>query len=173
MPYVSHQQLVERPGAVELAQVASDAHADALVDPALLAATLRGADRAGWDVDAVAHADRAIARIDDAVADADATIDGFLSRAGYTLPMAPVPGIVAAWSRDIARYLLNKDRITDERTDPVARAYRDALKLLRDTADGKFSLGIHDPQAPAPDSGSPQFTAADPVWDRDSLKGFR
>lgn len=172
MPYVSHQQLAERPGALELAQVASDAHAADLVDGALMEATLRGADRDAWDEGARAHADRALVRIDDAVADADATIDGFLSRAGYTLPLAPVPGIVAAWSRDIARYLLHKDRIADDRADPIARAYRDAMKLLRDTADGKFSLGLNDPQAPAPGGGAAVYDAPSRVWSGDALEDF-
>ena len=55
--------------------------------------------------------------------------------------------MVTVWARSITRYLLNKDRMTDESKDPVARDYRDALKLLGLLAAGKFSLGADDPAA--------------------------
>ncbi len=170
--YVSHLQLAERPGPLELSQVASDAH-DALVDAELMDATLRATDRSAWSAGQQAAADEALARIDDAVTNADGLIEGFLSQAAYTLPLSPVPTIVTGWSRDIARYFLHKDRIQDERSDPIARAYRDALALLRLTADGKFSLGINDPQAPTQDAGLPQFEAPDRVYSADTLRDFQ
>ena len=37
------------------------------------------------------------------------------------------------------------DRQTDERTDPIVRDYRDAIRLLQETAQEKFHLGIDDP----------------------------
>ncbi len=169
--YVSHLQLAERPGPLELSQVASDAHQVA-VDTELMDATLRAADRSAWPADEQAAADEALARIDEAIINADGLIDGFLSQAAYTLPLSPVPAIVSGWSRDIARYFLHKDRIQDERSDPIARAYRDALGLLRLTADGKFSLGIGDPNAPTADAGLPDFAAPDRVFSADTLKDY-
>lgn len=145
--YVTLLQLAERPGARELAQVASTEFR-AVVDFELMDLSLRGGDRTAYSVDEIAAADEASARILQAVSDADALIDGFLARRAYALPLDPVPPIVAGWSRAIARYELHKGRISDEKTDPIARDYRDALKLLQATADGKFSLGVGDPQAP-------------------------
>jgi phage gp36-like protein len=168
--YVTLLQLAERPGARELAQVAST-ESQPVVDYTLMDLTLRGADRTDYPVDSVALADEALARITQAVTDADALIDGFLARRGYTLPLDPVPGVVAGWSRAIARYALHKARISDEKTDPIARDYRDALKLLQLTADGKFSLGGNDPQVsdglgPIIADGSPR------AFDDDTLSDF-
>ncbi|MDO5625014.1 MAG: DUF1320 domain-containing protein [Pseudomonadota bacterium] len=171
MRYVSRTQLAESPGALELAQLASDPTRPVL-EAALVDAVLRGADASGWEVEDVDHALAAVARIDEAVEDADGYINGFLSRAGYRVPLSPVPRIVTGWSRDIARYRLHKDRITDERTDPVARAYRDAERLLRLLVEGKFSLGINDPESPVHGGGMPRVQADERVWSRENLKDF-
>ncbi|WNP66694.1 phage protein Gp36 family protein [Pseudomonas aeruginosa] len=48
--------------------------------------------------------------------------------------------------RDIGRYLLHKDRISDDK-DAILRNYKDALKFLQMVADGTFSLGAEDPIA--------------------------
>lgn len=171
MSYVTLLQLAERPGALELAQIASDAHKP-VVDAALMEATLRGTDRAAWTAEQRADADEAAARVQEAANEADARINGFLSQRGYVLPSAPVPGVVTAWARDITRYLLHKDRIQDERVDPIARAYRDAMALLKLTAEGKFSLGVEDPQAPAAGSADPQFSGPDRVFTTGTLADF-
>jgi phage gp36-like protein len=170
VPYVSLPDLAERPGARELAQVASREHGQ-IVDYALMDATLRGTARTAWGSAAQADADAAAARITDAVAEADALIDGFLARRGY-LPLDPVPGVVTAWSRAIARYLLHKGRISDDK-DPIVRDYRDALRLLQLTADGKFSLGADDAALAANRQGDVRFVGGSKVFGRDSLRGFR
>lgn len=173
MSYISHRQLSENPGARELAQVATPADERA-VDDALMNATLVGSDRSQWSAEESAVADAALARIDAAVEQADATIDGFLRMRNY-LPLADhfdeVPGIVTAWSRAISRYILHKDRIASEGTDPVVRDYQDALKLLRELAAGRFSLGAGDIQA-ATGVGSPEISAPPRIWTRDTLKDF-
>lgn len=171
MPYATLEQLLQRPGAVELAQVATPENKP-VVDALLLEATLRGADRAAWAAEARAVADAALARINDALADADARIDGFLQQRGYALPLNPVPGIVAGWSRDIARYLLHKDRIQDEKIDPIARAYRDAMALLKQLADGKFSLSAAPDAAPAAARDLPEFIAGGRTFDAGTLRDF-
>lgn len=144
--YITLAKLAERPGALELAQVASTAHQDE-VPAELMDLSLRGGDRSAFAPSLIVQADEALARIVEAVEKADGTIDGFLRRRGYPLPLIPVPPIVAEWSRAIARYYLHKDNISDERTNPIARDYRDAMKLLQMVAEGKFSLGIDDPLA--------------------------
>lgn len=180
MAYVTHAELAERPGAQELAQVASTAHRRQLVNAELLDAALRGADTAAFDAEQRAHAAEALRRIDDAIADAGALIDGFLAQRGYSLPLA-LPShagrtMLTAWARAIARYNLHKHAITDEAKSPIARDYRDALKLLQQVAEGKFSLGAGDP-INAGDTGGAgtdvRFQFAPPVFGRDQLKAFR
>lgn len=153
--YVTSEQLAERPGARELAQVATRER-DAIVADDLMEATLRGTDRSGWTPEQVAVADDAMARINEAVGEAAGIIDGFLARR-YTLPLATVPGLVTAWARAITRYLLHKDRLSSDSNDPIVRDYRDALKLLQLVADGKFSLGADDPVLNDPQDTQVQF----------------
>lgn len=148
MPYVTLLQLAEVPGALELAQVASTSH-EAVVDAELMDATLRGGDRSAWSAPEVAGADEAQARIEDVIRQVDGLVDGYIG-ARYALPLSSVPLILASWARAIVRYKLHSYREGDERTDPIIRDYRDALKFLQLVADGKFSLGIADPeQAPS------------------------
>lgn len=171
MAYITHAELADNPGARELAEVASDEHG-ALVDAALLDALLRGQDVRAWSPDDVAAGQRALARIDDAVMDADAVIDGYLAKRGYALPLvAPVHRLVAAWSRAIARHGLHKNRLAGEGKDPITRAYKDALSLLQKTADGHFSIGAND--AVAINKLDARFASAAPTFGRDQLKAFR
>lgn len=152
--YVTPLQLAERPGATELAQVAS-AESGSIVDALLMDAVLRGNDTSAWSPDDVAAANDALARITDAINDAGGVMEGFLAKRGYTLPLDPVPGVVVNWARAITRYNLHKDRISDPKTDPIGRDYQDAMKLLQLTATGQFSLGIGD-TVTQPGVGLPQ-----------------
>ena len=144
MGYVTLQQLAEMPGALELAQVATDEHARAIVDASLMELTLRGEDRSAWSAEEIAEADKALVRITQAVEEAGGVIDGYLARR-YALPLDRTPSIMVTWARAITRYKLHKDRATDDRTDPIARDYRDAIRFLELVAAGKFSLGLEDP----------------------------
>lgn len=178
MPYITHTDLAERPGARELAQVASTEHLRALVPAELLDAALRGADRTAWTAEQNAAADEALRRIDDAAADAAALIDGYLVQRGYTLPL-DLPSqagrtMLTTWCRAITRYNLHRHSIQDEARSPIARDYRDALKLLQQLADGKFSLGAADPEKTAGGSGTDvRFQFPPNVFGRDQLKAFR
>jgi len=167
MPYVTLQQLSEMPGALELSQVASDKHG-ALVDAVLLELTLLGGDRSAYPADEIAGADRAKARIEQAIVEADALVDGYLGRR-YTLPLASAPGILATWARAIVRYKLHGDRISGESNDPIVRDYRDALKFLEQIAAGKFSLGIEDPQTQGSTASDVQFDTGKKVFGREYL----
>jgi phage gp36-like protein len=167
MDYVTLLQLAESPGALELAQVASDSHG-AVVDAELMELTLRGEDRSAYDAADIAAADAAKTRIEELVAEASAVIDGYLGRR-YSLPLDSTPAVVTAWARSIVRYKLNKDRATDERTDPVVRDYRDALKFLQQIAEGRFSLGLEDPQASSATATEVHFEAGAKVFGREFL----
>lgn len=158
----------------ELAQVATPERYVIVADD-LMDATLRGADRSGFDPDDVAIADQAMAVVSEALANADRVIDGYLAMrkpTAYTLPLNPVPDIVTVWARQIARYYLHKDRVrTDDKSDPVVRDYRDALALLGQVRDGKFSLGLDDP-LPPPSGGAPAACAPPRVFDECSLRDY-
>lgn len=163
--YITPAQLAERPGARELAQVATRER-DAIVADDLMDATLRDADRSTWSADELAIADDALARINEAIAEAGGIIDGFLAKR-YPLPLAIVPGVVTAWARSITRYLLHKDRLSGENDDPIVRDYRDAMKLLALVAAGKFSLGADDPVLADAEDAEVQFTGDGRVFRRD------
>lgn len=176
--YVTHAELAESPGAEELGQVASAEHLG-VVDAALMDATLRAADRSAWEADEIAAADLALQRIDNAVSEGDAIINGYLVQRGYALPLELPPSstgksVLTAWSRAVARYLLHKNRISDESKDPVARDYRDALKMLKLLVEGKYSLGVGDPEKAASTASTDvRFTNDENVFSRDQLKAFR
>ncbi len=171
MQYITLDDLAERPGARELAQVATKEGVRAVATD-LMEATLRGADRSTWPADQVAVADDAQQRIAGAVSEAESLIDGYLAKRNYPLPLSPVPELVTGWVRDIARYLLHKDRAAKEDSDPIVRNYKDALKFLGLIADGKFSLGAEDPIASNPNLVDVRFESAPSVFDRASRRVF-
>lgn len=103
-------------------------------------------------------ADMADAQLEDAIAEADSTIDGYLA-ARYTVPVAPVatggdedgtpvgsvPHPVDYWSRSIAAYnatliFRGSQDFTD--TDPIARRYRDVMTQLQSVSAGKITLNL-------------------------------
>ena len=143
MSYITPAQLADIPGALELAELTSE-RGHRPVATALMDATLRGGDREAFPPADVARADVCLARINAAIADTTAVIDGYLARR-YSLPLASTPALLVAWARAIVRYRLHGDRISGEGTDPVVRDYRDTLRQLEHVAAGKFSLGIEDP----------------------------
>jgi phage gp36-like protein len=166
--YLTLAQLADAPGALELSQTASESHDAALVDPELFERTLRGQDRTGFDPDAIVAADAAAGRVTNLIAEATALIDGYLARR-YTLPLATAPNLLTTWARAIVRYKLHPDRVGDERSDPVVRDYRDALKFLALIADGKFSLGIEDPETSPASDGDIRIDVGRKVFGRGAL----
>ncbi|MFM2287130.1 MAG: hypothetical protein RL684_273, partial [Pseudomonadota bacterium] len=168
---VTPASLAELPGAQEISQVASTEHDAALVDYALMELTLRNGDRSGYPAEAIAAADAALARVEAAIAEADATIEGYLRMRGYALPLSPVPPIVTTWARAITRYTLHRHLLATDATNPIVRDYQDAQKFLKLVAEGKFSLGAGDVVAPT-GLGSPQVSAPARVFDADTLADY-
>lgn len=167
--YISLAQLAERPGAVELSQVAQQV-GQPIARPEILDAVLRGEETSQWPAEQVDVALTATKRIGDVVEETQTLIDGYLQQRGYSLPLANILPILTSWARSIARYKLHSHRISDERNDPIVRDYRDALRFLREVADGKFSLGLGDTQKPA--GGSPQITGPGRTFSMDSLRDY-
>ncbi|HHH9431969.1 DUF1320 domain-containing protein [Pseudomonas aeruginosa] len=171
MDYITLVHLAERPGAKELAQVATAQHLK-IVDSALLDAALRGGDLSAWTPEQVAGVDLVLERITEAMTEAESIVNGYLAKRGYGLALSPVPGLVTGWVRDIGRYLLHKDRISDDK-DAILRNYKDALKFLQMVADGTFSLGAEDPIANNPMLADVRFDADENVFNRQQLRSFR
>ncbi|MCE3004661.1 MAG: DUF1320 domain-containing protein [Xanthomonadaceae bacterium] len=170
MPYVTAAQLAELPGAREIADVATSEH-EQIVDAELMDLTLRGLARTNWSASQTAAADEALARVSAVIAETDQFIDGFLARR-YGLPLTGVPQILTAWARAIVRYRLRRNLDGDERSNPVVRDYRDAVKMLTLVSEGKFSLGVDDPAAAGNDNAV-QFENPDKVFGRKELGAFR
>lgn len=172
--YCTGTQLADAKLVRELAQVATPERYPIVADD-LMEATLRGTVRTAFAPADIAVADIAMAVITTRVQEATSLIDGYLvmrKPTAYAVPLDPVPGIVATWTRWIARYLLHKDRVnTEERTDPVVRDYKDALKFLEQIRDGKFSLGAGDP-LPPPSAGTVEWVAPAREFTMDSLRDF-
>ena len=146
MPYATFAMLADAPGARELAEVATPEH-EQVCDADKLDHLLRGGTWNTADVTQARdwnRAEDALRVIFTAVTSADALIDGYLGKKGYRLPLDPCPSLVSMWAVGIVRYLLHKDRRTLDDRDPICRNYRDALRLLQQTADGHFSLGVGD-----------------------------
>jgi len=172
--YCMPAQLADAKLAREVAQAATPERMRIPVDAAM-DAVLRGTSTADIDPEDVAAAQAALTVIERALKSADALIDGYLRMrkpVAYRVPLAPVPEVVAVWAQWIARYLLHKERFgTEERTDPVVRDYKEAIRLLQEVRDGKFSLGEDDPLPPS-SGGAPQFCGPERVFTASTLRDF-
>jgi phage gp36-like protein len=101
------------------------------------------------------------AAVAQALADADALIDGYLA-GRYSLPLASVPPILKQYACDIARYRL----YSDAANDVVLARYKDAVNYLTRLGSGQISLGVSTPE---PVSGGVSFSTPGRVFDADSL----
>ena len=148
--YITLPELAERPGAEELSQAATPQ--STVGQSELLDALLRWL--AGGPVDAGGDrgrqrrcrghrqcGERCGPSSTDSCSNGLPALQAFWHRGG--------------WHRAITRYLLHRDRLGEgAEKDPIVRDYRDALKFLQLTAEGKFSLG-QDDRWPTPPAGSP------------------
>lgn len=169
MPYVTPAQLADSPRAQEIAQVATPEN-ETIVDTVLMDAVLRGASTSTFVPAQVAVAQKVLATVNAIIADTDQLIDGYLAKR-YTLPFVSFPTILTSWARAIVRYRLHQHLISDEKTNPIARDYRDAIKFLSLVADGTISLGAGDPTASG-GAGMTQVVAPGRVFTPDSLADF-
>jgi phage gp36-like protein len=95
-----------------------------------------------------------------ALSDAGALVDGYLV-ARYAVPVTPTPELLRRLEADIARYMLWGSAATEA----VRTVYEDALKLLRDLADGRAALAGAQPASgaavPAAAAGQVRMDAPD------------
>jgi phage gp36-like protein len=79
-----------------------------------------------------------VASIDAVCADASSFIDSYLARAGYSVPVAPVPDVLVEKASDIAVYKLSQGQ--GPYTKEKRKRYDDAIAWLEMVGDGKLEL---------------------------------
>ena len=105
--------------------------------------------------------------IDRALADTDATIDGYLA-ARYALPLAATPELIVDLAQAIAIYKLH---VFDP--DPKIEAdYREAMKTLRDIGQGVVRLTVAGVDADGTGASGARITDRDRPFTEDNLTGF-
>ncbi|MCL7422522.1 MAG: DUF1320 family protein [Methylobacter sp.] len=107
MPYCTKQDLIDRFGEAELIQLTDRANLGVINDTVL----------------------------DQAISDAGAEIDGYLSK--YSLPLATVPTVLVRGCCDIARYYLYDDMVPDL----IAKRYDAVIRFLAQVAKGTIGIG--------------------------------
>lgn len=138
MPYATQQDLIDRFGLDEITQI-SDETGSGTLDTG---------------------------RVAQALADANAQVDGYLGTR-YTLPLSTVPPALTLNACDVARY-----RLARMPTDEMRQRYQDALRWLGKVATGEYGLGVDaQGQTPAETSGI-QISADRRVFDRDRLSDY-
>lgn len=169
VPYITLLNLAERPGLIELSQtVAQDGEIPVSSD--LLSAIIHEQDTSSWSTDDVAAAHATISRITESINDSEAEINGFLRQRGHKLPLTVVPRLLTDWARIIVRYKLHRNRVSDEKNDPIVRDYKQVLAFLKLVAEGKYSLGIDD--AMPVGGGVPKQTGPARIFDMDTLRDY-
>lgn len=111
--------------------------------------------------------------IEGAIADADAEIDGYLSKR-YAVPLSPAPRVINKFSKDIAVYNLFSRIGIDESTDQKTylNRYNAAIKFFELVADGKVSIGTEadDPASAAATGFSAKSNTR--LFTRGSMRGM-
>lgn len=113
--------------------------------------------------------DYAYTRLERALDDASAEIDGYVATR-HPLPLDPVPKVLKRLCVEIAADI--RAATADLSTELTRERAKGARGTLRDIAAGKLSLGAADPDPPASASDpGVQFESRPSVLDRDSLRG--
>ena len=112
--------------------------------------------------------------IDEAIADADGEIDGYLAKR-YAVPLAPVPKVINKFSKGIAVYNLFSrigiDEGTGEKT--YLNRYNAAVKFLTLVAEGKVSIGADIDGDPASAAAAGFSIRSSPrLFNRDQMRGM-
>lgn len=112
------------------------------------------------------------ARVDEAIAQADAEIDSYCGTK-YSVPFSsPVPDIVKKISVDIAIYNLYSRKV-EKIPDTRADRYKNAIRQLEGISKGLISIG--EAEAPAPTTqGSPETNKEtnDRIFTREKMEDY-
>lgn len=141
MPYTTHQEMTRLFGNAMLIDLTDrQEQATGVVD---------------WDI------------VDQAIADADALIDGSL-KPRYILPLAETPALIAALSRQITIYKLHLHAPSEK----IDQDYKDALSALEDIREGRVQLDLEGVTPAQTDAGGAQLTDRDRDMTADKLSAF-
>ncbi|WHQ26746.1 gp436 family protein [Edwardsiella anguillarum] len=105
-------------------------------------------------------------KLDRALTDASALIEGYLS-ARYALPLSAIPRLLTQHCCAIAFYYLNDERATEQTT----QRYKDALRWLNEVKNGDLQLGVDEDNLTPEGIDLPQMVADAPVFSR-KQQGF-
>lgn len=111
--------------------------------------------------------------IDEAIADADGEIDGYLAKR-YAVPMDPAPKILNKLSKDIAVYnLFSRMGIQEGSNEEIfLTRYNAAVKFLTLVADGRVSIGT-DASDPASAAATGFSVRSNPrLFSREQMRGM-
>lgn len=127
------------------------------------------------DVEAMAEKEKDITNlIENAIADADAEIDGYLSKR-YSPPFREPPAVLRKFSKDIAAYNLMSRKGIDENDQEKTylTRYNSAIKFLTMVAEGKIDIGTKEEdvgQASAAEGF--HFRSSRRLFSRESMRGW-
>ncbi|TCL43217.1 gp436 family protein [Harryflintia acetispora] len=109
--------------------------------------------------------------IEEAIADADGEIDGYLAKR-YPVPLDPAPKVINKFAKDIAVYNLFSRLGIDEGSEQknYLNRYNAAVKFLTLVAEGKVSLGTVDTTKAANTGFAVRSNQR--LFTRDSLRGM-
>lgn len=160
MTYATAADLLDRFDAEEIAQRA-DRSTPRLVTAELLRAAAAGENLSGWTAAEQAAAAAALALIEQALADACNTIDGYIA-VRYAVPLASPPTVVGRLACDMARYYLYDDMATET----IQKRHDIAERFFRDVGAGKVSLGADLGAASQPSGGTVEIGSGGSVFGR-------
>ena len=167
MTYATASALLSRFDAAEIAQRV-DRGIPRLVTAELLIAVAAGASLVAYTPEEVARGQAALVVVQGALQDADDTINSYIS-ARYTLPLAPVPAVLARVACELARFYLYDDQVTDL----VKERHAANIKWLGEVSKGTVTLGADAASGQQPtSSASAELVGSATVWKRDQSKGF-
>lgn len=167
MTYATATDLLARFDATEIAQRA-DRGVPRLVTAQLMTDMAAGASMAAYTDEEVARATKTLAVVQRALQDADDTINGYIS-ARYTLPVDPVPAVLARVACELARFYLYDDQVTDLIKDRQAAN----IKWLGEVSKGTVSLGADAVSGVQPvSSAGAELVSTESIWKRDRSQAF-
>jgi len=164
--YTTAQSLVDHFGAREISEVSGPQDADVVSAEHLREILKETPDTSEWGTAAIAAAEAAKTRIEEAIATADSTIDMAIRSVGSETPIAGIPpALIVAISEDLARYDLHKERPTKA----ITERYKASMGTLDKIAKGTLVIGL-----PLKSDGASGITvdASDQVFTDDVLSGY-
>lgn len=114
------------------------------------------------------------ALIESAIADADAEIDGYLSKR-YSPPFTEPPSVLRKFSKDIAAYNLVSRKGVDEDNPEKTylTRYNSAIRFLTMVAEGKIDIGTGKEDAGQASAAEGfRFCSSRRLFSRESMRGW-